>query len=155
MKPIHLAFVVAQRLRAVWRRAFNVKAHGVKAMVLREDSVLLVRHSYQSQDTYMLPGGGIDRGETTIAAAIREVREETGCTLINVRVHGVFISTAEGWSNHITVVVGETADDPQADERELLEASFFPLDALPANTSPASLRRIIEVRDGLAPAAGW
>jgi 8-oxo-dGTP pyrophosphatase MutT (NUDIX family) len=155
MKPIHLAYIVAQRLRVAWRRALQIKTRGVKAVVLKDGCVLLIRHSYQAADTYMLPGGGVDRGETAIQGGIREVREETGCTLVNTREHGLFISNAEGWPDHITVVVGETSDHPKADGRELLEATFFPLDALPTNVSPASLRRIIEVRDNLPPAAQW
>lgn len=155
MKPIHLAYIVAQKVRVTWRRAFQIRTRGVKAVVLRNDAVLLIRHSYQSSDMFMLPGGGIDRGETAVAAGIREVREESGCALVNVREHGLFISRTEGWPNHITVVVGETRDTPRADGRELLEATFFPLEALPDNVSAASLRRIIEVRDGLPPADNW
>ncbi len=103
----------------------------------------------------MLPGGGIDRGESAIEAGMREAMEETACRLINVREHGSFVSTQEGWPDHITVVVGETTDAPKADGNELLEATFFPLGALPANLSDASRRRVIEIRDGLPPAADW
>lgn len=155
MKPIHLAYIAAQRLRVAWRRALQVRTRGVKVVVLQGDAVLLIRHSYQSPDLYMLPGGGVDRGETDVQAGIREVREETGCRLNDVREHGAFISNNEGWPDHITVVVGTTTDTPLADGRELLEATFFPLDALPANVSAASLRRLIEVRDSLPPADTW
>lgn len=155
MKPIHLAYIVAQKLRVAWRRAFQIRTRGVKAVVLRDNAVLLIRHSYQSPDTFMLPGGGVGRGETPIAAGVREVLEETACALVDVREHGLFVSKNEGWPDHITVVIGTTADTPVADGRELLEASFFALDALPANLSPASKRRILEVRDGLPAASGW
>jgi 8-oxo-dGTP pyrophosphatase MutT (NUDIX family) len=155
VKPIHLAYIVAQKVRVAWRRAFQTRTRGVKAVVLCDDAVLLIRHSYQSPDTYMLPGGGVDRRETPVEAGLREVFEETGCTLTDVREHGLFISTSEGWPDHITVVVGRTTDTPKADGRELLEASFFPLDKLPDNVSPASLRRVIEIRDGLPPASAW
>ncbi|MFN3475032.1 MAG: NUDIX domain-containing protein [Blastomonas sp.] len=155
MKPIHLAYIVAQRVRLLWRRTFQIRTRGVKAVVLRGNSVLLIRHSYQAPDTYMLPGGGVDRHENAIEAGVREVREETGCALVNVREHGLFVSTQEGWPDYITVVVGETSSTPLADGREILEASFFPLNALPANLSPASLRRVTEVRDALLPADVW
>lgn len=155
MKPIHLAYIVAQRVRVWWRRALQIRTRGVKAVVLRGNSVLLIRHSYQSSEIYMLPGGGVDRHENAVEAGVREVREETGCALVNVREHGLFVSTQEGWPDHITVVVGETSSAPMADGNEILEARFFPLDALPANLSPASLRRVTEVRDGLPPADAW
>lgn len=155
MKPIHLAYIVAQRLRVWWRRTFQIRTRGVKAVVLRGNCVLLIRHSYQSPDTYMLPGGGIDRRESALDAAIREVLEETACVLTDIREHGDFVATSEGWPDYITVVIGSTSSDPVADGGELLEARFFPLNALPFNLSPASLRRVTEVRDGLLPAQQW
>ena len=155
MKPIHLAYITAQKLRVAWRRAFQIRTRGVKAVVLQGDAVLLIRHSYQSPQTYMLPGGGVNARETPLEAGVREVREETGCSLQNAREHGLFVSTHEGWPDHITVVVGTTVDTPVADGRELIEARFFPLDALPETLSAASRRRIVEIRDGMPPADGW
>ncbi|PXW75253.1 ADP-ribose pyrophosphatase YjhB (NUDIX family) [Blastomonas natatoria] len=155
MKPIHLAYTVAQRVRVLWRRAIGVRTRGVKAVVLKGDAVLLIRHSYQSSHLYMLPGGGVKRGETPIAAAIREVREETGCRLTGAREHGDFLTRAEGWSDHVTVVIGSTVDEPVADGREVIEARLFPMHALPPNVSDASLRRIAEIRDGRPPSGEW
>ena len=90
-----------------------------------------------------------------LAAAERELREETGCRLGNARIHGEFFSAAEGARNHVTVVTGTASGEPCVDGREIIEAAFVPLDLLPANIAPASLRRLIEVRDGLPPAAEW
>lgn len=155
MTPVQFALVVAHRLRLVWRRTLRLRTRGVKAVVLRGDAVLLIRHSYHASDRYMLPGGGRDRGETASEAGIREVMEEAGCAITGVREHGCFVSHSDGWPNEIIVVVGQTTDEPRADGRELLEARFFPLDALPPALTDASRRRIIEVRDGLPPAAEW
>jgi hypothetical protein len=38
---------------------------------------------------------------------------------------------ARGWTNRIELVWGTTTDSPRADGREILDAAFFPLDALP------------------------
>ena len=43
-------------------------------VVLRDKKVLLVRD--KSKSKYSLPGGGIERNETTITAATRELNEE-------------------------------------------------------------------------------
>ena len=40
-------------------------------------------------------------------------------------------------------------------DREIAEAGFFPLDRLPDNTTPATLRRLSEVFDGAAVSPYW
>ena len=52
---------------------------GVGAVVLRADSVCLVRRAHPpSAGQWSLPGGKVEHGETLSAALRREVREETG-----------------------------------------------------------------------------
>lgn len=155
MTPLRLGYIVAHRVRLFFRRAFQIRTRGVKAVVLRGREVLLIRHSYYATDRYMIPGGGVGRGETPLEAGVREVLEETGCRVENAREHGHFMSHHEGFPDHITIIVGETCDDPVADAGELLEARFFPLDDLPEMLADASRRRIIELRDGLPPSATW
>lgn len=50
----------------------------VAAVIPREDEVLLVRHRKGARAYWMLPGGGLDFGETFEACARRELLEETG-----------------------------------------------------------------------------
>jgi 8-oxo-dGTP diphosphatase len=59
--------------RLVWPRA------GASIAVVREESVLLVeRGKPPLAGVWSLPGGHIEPGETAAAAALRELREETG-----------------------------------------------------------------------------
>ena len=97
--------------------------------------LLLVRHSYHQPDRWLLPGGGLARGENPAATGARELAEETGCVLTG----GAWIGTdmrvmRGGWRNRIEIVCGQTSGAPRADGREIAEAGFFALDALPANT---------------------
>ena len=46
--------------------------------VLRNETILMVRHRDAEREYWTLPGGGIEPGETPEQAAVREVFEETG-----------------------------------------------------------------------------
>lgn len=62
---------------------------GVYAILLRGDDILIT-HQAEPDDEFQLPGGGIARGEHPIAALHREVMEETGWHIANVRHFGAF-----------------------------------------------------------------
>lgn len=62
---------------------------GVYAVLL-DRGALLTTHQADPVPEYQLPGGGIDRGEQPIAALHREVMEETGWHIANVRRLGAF-----------------------------------------------------------------
>lgn len=47
-----------------------------QAIVVREDRILMVKHTMGGRDFYCLPGGGVDEGETPEDAALRELLEE-------------------------------------------------------------------------------
>lgn len=46
--------------------------------ILRNETILMVRHRDSEHEYWTLPGGGIVPGETPEQAAVREVFEETG-----------------------------------------------------------------------------
>lgn len=104
--------------------------------------VLLVRHSYQSPGQWMLPGGGLARGEQAEDAAGRELLEETGCRLTGANCFAVEVVGLAGASNHIHLVSGQTVDEPRPDQREILAARFFAPDALPEATTGSARARI-------------
>lgn len=63
--------------------------HGVYA-VLPRGRALLVTHQSAPVPEFQLPGGGIDAGESPLAALHREVFEETGWRIAPQRKIGVF-----------------------------------------------------------------
>ena len=52
---------------------------GVIVVILdKENRILMVKQHHDEKDIWMVPGGGIEEGESSMAAAVREMKEETG-----------------------------------------------------------------------------
>ncbi len=154
--PRHKLLQLAQLFRLLWWRIARPHIHGVKAITVNSaGDVLLIRHSYHLSDRWMLPGGGIDKGEDALLAGLRELREETGCTGHDARLLGVLLDRSKGAHNHIHLVEVHSNDTPVADGVEILEARFFRLDDLPATVSAPTARRLAEWRVGRVPAERW
>jgi len=133
-------------LRREVLRLLRLRTTGVKVMLFNDaDELLLIRNAYGDSGQYLLPGGGVSRDESPAAAAIREVREEIGIELDRVEPVWTFESNAEGKRDTIHLFKAKTRGRPEIDGREVIEARFFPLGALPSRVSPATLRRIDEI----------
>ena len=130
---------------------------GVRAICTRDNRVLLVRHTYHPG--WFLPGGAVDKGETLQEAIAREVHEETGVVAKEATFKGMFLSLHGGRSDHIalfTITDFELASQAAIHlGSEIAEVSFFALDTLPPDTSPASLRRIKEWQGGVDRSDKW
>lgn len=141
--------------RWVWRR-LKPKTRGVKVMVFNAaGELLLIRNSYGDTSAFVLPGGGVGLFEAPEAAARREVREELSCEVSDLALSGVYFSEREGKRDSVWVFKGRTSDAPKADQKEVAEARFFALDALPERVSPATRRRIAEHRGDAAQDVRW
>lgn len=114
----------------VWRIR-RPRLSGVRVLARDpQGRVLLVRHSYGTRN-WMPPGGGISPTEDPVAAGVRELAEETGCTLYDARLVSVQLEDLKGARNVVHVVVGSVRENPVPDRREIVEAGFFAPDALP------------------------
>ncbi|MEG0157223.1 MAG: NUDIX hydrolase [Anaerovoracaceae bacterium] len=52
---------------------------GVRVVIQDEEKrILMVCQHHEDRDIWMVPGGAIEPGETSLRAAVREVKEETG-----------------------------------------------------------------------------
>lgn len=138
--PLHRTGLrIAHAIRVRWWRIRAPRLAGCRVIALDpEGRVLLIRHSYGS-DRWMPPGGGLGRGEDPVAAALRELHEETGCRLEHALALDLSSEDLHGAANHVHIVAGITRDVPLADGREIIEAAFFAPDALP-HAMPPRLR---------------
>ena len=118
--------------------------------------VCLVRHTYVGG--WHLPGGGVEPGETAPEAMAREFREEAEIVLDQpLRLHGFYRNLAAAGRDHVALYVAPafTVSRAKRPDREIAACAFFPLDALPPETTPATRARLREVREGLPPADLW
>lgn len=153
---IRFAYRAAQRLRLIYWKLVKPRTYGVKVIAFNPaGDVLLVRHSYHQSDAWLFPGGGIKRSESAEGAAARELSEETGCTATSMRLLGVYENRGEGARNQISAFVAEVAGSIAIDEREILEARFFPPEDLPEEAGPATRRRIAEWQGRQAVSPDW
>jgi NAD+ diphosphatase len=112
----------------------------VLVAIRRGDELLLVRHSYGPTELWALVAGFLEAGESLEQAVHREVREEVGLELGELTYFG---SQPWAMSGPGVVLAGFTAEcadaraEPVIDGRELTQARWFPLDALPAELPPS------------------
>jgi ADP-ribose pyrophosphatase YjhB (NUDIX family) len=153
---MRLVMQILYRARRLVHRVLRVRTRGAKVMVFNAaGELLLIRNSYGPTHLFVLPGGGIGRRETPESAAAREVKEEVGLEarrLVRVSEH---FNGAEGKRDTITLFTALADGAPRIDNLEVEEARFFPLGALPANVSNATLRRIAEHRGERAVDGRW
>jgi ADP-ribose pyrophosphatase YjhB (NUDIX family) len=142
MTALSLAWALRRRAFAV----LGVRTRGVKVLVENTaGEVLLVRNAYGKHWQWVLPGGGVGWRESSADAALRELREETGCRADGLTQFATYVSALEGRRDTIDLFHATTTNVPQADRREIAEVGFFAKEELPADTSPSTLRRVSEV----------
>lgn len=142
-RPLHRAALrLAHAVRHHVRRLARFPLAGV-SVIARDEAgrVLLVRHSY-GPPAWMLPGGGLRRGEAPEEAARRELREEVACGLTEIERVAELEETISGAPHTAYVLAAKAEGAPRPDRREVIEARFFALDALPDDLGTLSRQRL-------------
>jgi 8-oxo-dGTP pyrophosphatase MutT (NUDIX family) len=130
---------------------------GVRALVLDDERrIFLVRHTYVRG--WHLPGGGVEPGETLLAALARELGEEGNIELTAPpRLHGMFFNGRISRRDHVAcyVVQAFRQSAQPAPNREIAASRFFALDELPGDTTAGTRARIAEILLGAPVSDTW
>lgn len=117
-------------------------ATAIIVLIHKGDEVLLVHARNFKGDFYGLVAGFVETGETLEEAVHREVMEETGLTITNIRYFG-----SQPWPYPCGLMVGYNADyvagDIHLQRSELSKGSWFTKDSLPTIPEKLSIARKI------------
>lgn len=107
--------------------------HGGVIVVCRRGDTILVQQEYSypvDEVLYQLPGGKIEEGEDAQAAAQRELAEESGIAMNNLRECGWFYPDNRRTNAKLHVVYGEYAGvdyQHQPDDTEQIISQWLPI----------------------------
>ena len=147
-RGFQFAYVCAYQLMRTYWRLSHPTTHGALVLIWNGGEVLLVKNSYVNY--YSAPGGYVRDGETSRAAALRELKEEAGVVARPEQLELALDETHdwEGKKDHVEIFTFEVPERPriEVDNREVVEASWFPKErALSLNLFPP-LRKVIRAR---------
>ena len=149
---MYLSLTIISVVHAVryWTSFRTSSIQGVRIILVQDRKVVLVTHWYAPW-TWTLPGGGVNKNEAPEAAAIRETKEETG---FDVKSLAGEIGKYKGtWGRGAMIMVFYTGDFEGSlaltPNIEIMGRSWFDIDNLPEELSPANRRRIEAYRDGV------
>jgi NAD+ diphosphatase len=148
--PIHLQKTErAKRCDACDRTFYPPVVPAMIVRVSRGDSILMTRQSRFPPGMYGLVAGFMEPGESLEGCIAREVLEETGITIRNIRYFG-----SQPWPFPHQIMIGFTAEHASGeivvDTTELEEARWFERTSMPMLPPPLSIARKL-VDDWLAP----
>lgn len=122
---------------------FSLRTVGARALVLQNDHILLIKHTYMPG--WCTIGGGVDAGESGLQALTRELKEEVGVILHeSPSILGFFHNRHAKRDDYIVVYVCKAFEKEEVVSEEISEARWFPVNALPHDITPATQRRVEE-----------
>lgn len=113
----------------------NLRHIAVGCIVTRDNEILLARRNMRLSEggKWCLPGGYMDMGESTLEAARREVKEETGWDIDNLQLLGINDNPARPDPRQTVdfIYVAEAIAQTGETDWETEETAWFPLTGLP------------------------
>ena len=107
------------------------KKDRVRVVVYRDDGKILLVRSRFSRQEWALPGGGVNRNESYEQAAVREVSEEIGLKIYNLRYLGKANSHESYAKFSVRVFAAHASNYDIKCNFEIIEARWLNRDHLP------------------------
>lgn len=113
----------------------------VGGIVMKENEVLLVRHTYGSgKGKLIIPGGYVKWGETPQAAVQREVLEETTVAAVPAKLIGIRFNLKD-W--YVVFLMDYIDGTPNSDNNENNEALFMDINEAVKSPDVPNLTRVL------------
>lgn len=140
--PMKMHTSISKRCTECGKEVWPQLATAIIVLIHRGEEVLLVHARNFNSDFYGLVAGFVETGETLEEAVHREVMEETGLTIDNLRYFG-----SQPWPYPCGLMVGYEADyvsgDIHLQREELSKGAWFTKDNLPHIPEKLSIARKI------------
>lgn len=129
-------YKILNRLRKIYWFILRPKTVGVKCLIENSAGEYLLIKTTYSGNYWSLPGGGVKRGESFENAVTREVSEEVGINVIDLKFVGSYSSDIEYKRDTIHLVTAKVCSyDFNLNQSEISEARWFPKNQMPNNVS--------------------
>lgn len=120
---------------AVGLRAYSYLTRTPRArlVVRNENGQVLLVQNWLGGGRWGLPGGGVERGEAPVEAAVRELEEEVGIVREANEAQSLFTIDSSGHKEVVfsLSVTAESIPNQLPNRFEIKEAAWFALDELP------------------------
>lgn len=126
------------RLAFLFTRPLTMGVRGI-CYNAETNSILLVKHTYS--EGWVLPGGGVEVGESMLTALKRELSEETGLKCKSAKVLDVYHNSSISKRDHVVIYLVENWLEEPGHERpklEIAETAWFRLEDLPGGLTPCT-----------------
>ena len=125
------------------------------AVIDEQGRFLLVKQTYTTG--WIFPGGGVERGETCLDAALRELREEAAVSALGpLELQGIFSNHLNFPGDHLLFYICRKFHCGNFKPNlEIAGAEFFAGNTLPDKVEGGTARRIAEIAAGASPSLEW
>lgn len=121
----------------------------VNVAVIRENKILLTKR--EDFETWIMPSGGVEDGESIGQAAIRETKEETGLDVELTKLVGIYSRLGNMPSVHAVLFIAKPiGGEIKCQEGETIAVEWFAFDEIPSPLSLGQRKKIEDVMEGIS-----